>query len=289
MNFKEYNFDEKIEKQLLSITSQNRLPHAIIITGGDSSLRDKLCGFLCKFAVCSDENSPCNKCRNCEKAEALSHPDISYIKGSTKTKNQIYNKDIIEELIRDTAIIPNEASTKVYVLKDVDEKLPVISQNAFLKTLEEPPQDIVFIMTCKDASLLLETILSRCTTVNISGSEQFTDEAVALANSIAEAMVELSEYPLLREVNKLNKRESFLMVIPPLKLIFRDVLVMSTGGNALGNIEIAKKLNRKLTAEKALSLLNTVEKAQNMINSNVNINLLCTWLCTEFRRNIWQK
>lgn len=281
-------FDEKIKYQLLNLTSNNRLPHAIIIAGGNENIRDSVTDYLCKYAVCNQSEKPCYSCKNCLKATNHNHPDIFYVKGNTKTKNLIYNKDVMDEVISDSVIIPNESNTKVYVFKDVDDKLPVISQNAFLKTLEEPPQNILFIMTCKDASVLLETILSRSTIINIPKKDDFDSDGITVAEEIALSLFEINEYKLLRATYKLNNKGNFQIAIPYLKLLIRDALSLTVGGNTLSNSEVPKKLIRKLTREKSLSLLKTIEKAQQFINSNVNMNLLATWLCTEFRRITWQ-
>lgn len=286
MNFGEFKIDIKTKEALSEITSQNRLPHAIIISGGNSDIREEITSLLCQYAVCSDTGEkPCGNCKNCKKAASRSHPDINYVQGSKKTKTEIYSKDIMEEIIRDTAIIPNEANTKVYVFRDVDEKLPVISQNSFLKTLEEPPQNILFLLTCKDSSTLLETILSRSTVISVPLGEEFSAEAMSIAEEIVGAIPDINEYALLKATYKLNKRDTAIQVLPVLKLLIRDSLVLLSGGTAISKSETPKKLTR----EKILKILNIIENAQQKVNSNINMNLLSTWLCTEIRRISWQK
>ena len=289
MNFGKENFSEKIKYQLSSLSHNNRLPHALIVAGGNSETRKAVAQFLCRYAVCSGDSKPCSLCKNCIKAESHSHPDITVVEGSQKTKAKIYSKEIIEDIIRDTAIIPNEADSKVFLLYDVDEKLPVISQNALLKTLEEPPGGVVFVMTCKDASLMLDTIISRSTLINIPNDEVFSEDGLALSEEIADALLDINEYTLLKATSKLNKRDIFLETMSPLRMVIRDTLMLSSGGKTVTQSDAPKKLQRKLTREKTLSLLDTIEKAQQMAKGNANINLLCTWLCTELRRITWQK
>lgn len=289
MNFGKENFSEKIKHQLFSLSHNSRLPHAIIVAGGNRETRKAVAQFLCKYAVCSGDSKPCSVCKNCIKAENHSHPDITVVEGSQKTKAKIYSKDIIEEIIRDTAIVPNEADSKVFLFYDVDEKLPVISQNALLKTLEEPPVGVIFVMTCKDASLMLDTIISRSTLINIPNDEVFSEDGLALSEEIANALLDINEYTLLKATSKLSKREIFLETMPPLRMVIRDILILLSGGKPVTQSDTPKKLQRKLTREKSLSLLDTIEKAQRMAKGNTNINLLCTWLCTELRRITWQK
>ena len=92
-----------------------------------------------------------------------------------------------------------------------------------------------------------------------------------------------------RYIYKVNNKDSFNQTIPYLKLLIRDTLSLTVGSDKLSNSSVPEKLTRKLTREKSLSLLNTIEKAQRMMKSNVNQNLLSTWLCSEFRRITWQQ
>ena len=144
-------------------------------------------------------------------------------------------------------------------------------------------------MTCKDASVLLETILSRSTVVNIQKEDEFSTAGVSIAEEIALALLDINEYKLLSATYKVNNKDSFNQTIPYLKLLIRDTLSLTVGSDKLSNSSVPEKLTRKLTREKSLSLLNTIEKAQRMMKSNVNQNLLSTWLCSEFRRITWQQ
>lgn len=289
MNFDNTSLSQEIKNQLSTLSTNESLPHAILITGGSENEREEIVKLLCHYAVCERENKPCYNCSHCHKATTLSHPDITLVKGSEKTKTKIYNKDIIEEVIRTASIIPNEAKSKVYVLKDVDDKLPPISQNAFLKTLEEPPKNVVFIMTCKDGSKMLETVLSRCTQINIPLTENFSDEGMAIAEEIVLSLNDVNEYSLLKATYKLKNKEISLSVLPPLKMLFRDALMVTVGAEQTTKSEAPKKLKRKLTREKALALIETIDRATSLVHSNANHKLLATWLCAELRRIIWQK
>lgn len=289
MNFENTHLNSEIKNQLATLSSNNSLPHAILIAGGSKESREEITKLLCHFSVCKNQQKPCYNCSNCHKASTLSHPDITVVQGNEKTKTKIYNKEIIEEIIRTASIIPNEANTKVYVLKDVDERLPVISQNSFLKTLEEPPQSIVFILTCSDASKLLETILSRCSIINLPLIEDYNEESLKIAEEIASSIFEIKEYNLLKATYKLKNRDSFLSVLTPLKMIFRDTLVLISGGKQMTDSDVPKTLKRKLTRKKILALIETIDRAKAFVYSNVTPNLLSTWLCSEIRRITWQK
>jgi DNA polymerase III delta prime subunit len=148
---------------------------------------------------------------------------------------------------------------------------------------------MLFLLSCKSPDNLLETIISRCTTISIPLKEEFLPEGIDIAKEIALAIVDINEYTLLRATYRLNKKDVARSVLPPLKGIIRDCLVLSVGGEVQGNIDIPKKIIRKLTREKLLDILNILDSAQKMLEGNVNLALLSTWLCTEFRRITWQK
>ena len=114
----------------------------------------------------------------------------------------------MRELIKDAYIMPNEAAAKVYILNDCDEVFSVQAQNTFLKLAEEPPQDVLFILICKNSQRLLETIRSRFTLIRLRGEEQFGEEAAAAAEKIALGIVESREYPLLSSLNSLKDKEA---------------------------------------------------------------------------------
>jgi DNA polymerase III delta prime subunit len=289
MNFNDFQFSDDLKGKLNNLTANGRLPHSIIITGGNNKLREDIALFLCHYAMCFAEEKPCFSCRGCHKVASFSHPDIFYVEPDAKRKNPIYSKDVVKDVIAHTANVPNEGNLKIFVFRDVDERLPVISQNALLKTLEEPTQKILFLLLCKSADNLLETIISRCSAIDVPVIEDFDEKAVALATEVALSMVDVNEYSLLKATYKLNKKDVVLQILPPLKAIIRDALVLSVGGNIQKDNHVAKKLIRKLTREKLLDILNILNKAQKMAEGNVNMNILSTWLCSEFRRIIWQK
>lgn len=287
MNFDKLEGNDNLKKSLTQLENANRMPHAVIISGGTESQRGELAKHLSKWAVCSAESKPCGVCKNCLNAEAKAHSDIYYAKGSGKTG--IYNKDELSEIIRDASIKPNQADRKVYVFEECDRRFPVISQNAFLKTLEEPPQDVLFIMTCSSARSLLETIRSRAMEFKLESSEQLSGDALDIAREIALGIVSPSEMKLLRATYLLSERELALKSLDALVLLLRDGLAVYVGSTAEYDETIADALCRKLTRSKFLKLIELTQDAQKKIYSNVSLKLISVWLCGEFRRNVWQK
>lgn len=289
MNFLDFNIDSSLKDELSSLERQNRLPHAIIINGGNEQSRLDTAVFLSMWAVCSGkaDNKPCGKCKGCINAKKQNHSDVYFAKGAGKTGN--YNIEELRNITEDSAYKPNEAKNKVYIFLNADKKLPVISQNTFLKTLEEPPQDVLFILTTENSNALLPTILSRATVFNIPFIDKIEDENLEIAKEIIKGILNPSEIDLLYATYKLNKKQTALDVLPLVSRLFRDGLACSVGASCTLDEECGKNLCKRLTKSRLLKLIEINEKAIVKIAQNVNMNLLATWLCGEYRRISWQK
>ena len=103
---------------------------------------------------------PCGVCSSCMKIDSRNHPDVRIIEPESKGKREI-SIEVIRELRREVGMKPFEGKKRIYLLFYVD-RMSLEASNAFLKTLEEPPLDTLFILTSTRPNFLLPTILSRC-------------------------------------------------------------------------------------------------------------------------------
>ncbi len=263
--------------------SSSRMPHAVLIEGGTKQQRADAISYLSRFAVCSSENRPCNKCTHCIKALSGGHCDIYVPKLSGKTN--IISIEAIRELIKDASVIPNEADTKVFILEDADTRMSDVVQNAFLKILEEPPLASLFILTAKNSKSMLETILSRVQVFSLKSENDTNEETCILANEIIEGILSLSEVKLLYATAKLKDRAVFKETLSVVLEYLRLGLNKSVG--AITNDPIACAIAKKLTKSRIIGLIELTSKAIIRADRNVNMPLLCTWLCGEYRRISW--
>lgn len=287
MNFSGFENNENLKSELLSLEQSRRFPHALILNGGTAATRDKLLLLLSKWAVCKGTEKPCSHCVPCQKAEKGVHPDIYLAKGSGKTDS--IGVDEIRSITQACAIIPNEADIKVFIIKDADKRMGTEALNAFLKTLEEPPQAIIFLLTAEDAAVLPETVLSRCTVLNLEQDRGFSLEALRLADEILASITDLKELSLLKSTSKLSDKKTALEVLPAIRAILSDALSLNVSDEALLPKEYSESLSTKLTKKKLIALIETVNYAIYTIDRNVSLSLLSTWICGEFRRITWQK
>ena len=196
--------NEVIPQALLTLIRAGRCPHAVLLTGGDEKGRKKTASAVAGALVCENrENAPCGKCRACAKIKAGTHPDISVFAGTEKAHTVGINI-IREGILSSLYIAPNEAMRKVYVLPDAD-GMTREAQNAFLKTLEEPPPFVSFVLAADGKQKLLSTVLSRCTAFELGEKEQREGAERDIAAALAIALSTGSEFALVDSAAALQK------------------------------------------------------------------------------------
>lgn len=151
--------NEQLESTINNFVSLDRFPHAIIIEGESGTGRHTLANFLAKSAVCSSPKKPCGICNNCHLSDVGSHPDITVVTLEGKHKN--ISVDQIRELRNQAYIKAHLANKRVFIIDPAD-TMNAQSQNAILKVLEEPPQNVIFILIAASRTAFLPTIVSRC-------------------------------------------------------------------------------------------------------------------------------
>jgi DNA polymerase-3 subunit delta' len=149
-----------------------RLSHAYLFVGQPHVGKTTLAINLAQALNCEQETRPCGQCRSCLRIAAGNHPDVQFIgrmantePGQTGTKKEISIAQI-KEVQRSTALQPYEGRYRVFII-DGAEYLNEESANCLLKTLEEPPARVLFILLTVNDSRLLPTIVSRCQRVEL--------------------------------------------------------------------------------------------------------------------------
>ena len=282
LNLQNLNLNEEIKKHLQSAFSQNRLPHAIILEG--SLQRNKLGETLAKAAVCTTpQTRPCGSCSGCIKANCGSHPDIIKIDGDENPS--AFKIDVIRQIRIGAYIKPNEAENKVYLLLGVH-NMSEISQNALLKVFEEPPANVLFILTAQSASSLLSTVRSRAQIFTLEEKFELDESDIDYLTKLTSAITAVNGADLLFLTSELaGDRERLKNILSELSLVLRDAAVLRCGGESVlsGQKEAALKLGSSLTRNKLAALLSEVKKAQQALDQNANLNLLVTALCANLR------
>ena len=283
-------FSAELLNNLSALIDNKRVPHAIILEGGNEELRSSLAQSFASAILCDSEteSKPCGMCPVCKKAQSGSHPDIISVEAEEKKKT--ISVDVIRKMRDDAYIMPNEADKKIYIIKQAQTMQPY-AQNALLKILEEPPRFALFILLCEYHTELLPTVLSRCVVFNIESedmqeqSSKDKEKELELVSRISSALAEKNEFELLMITAEFEKNSDLLQdCLVSLELVLRDALVIASGGvNLLSpSEESARKLARNIEKEKIILLIESARvilaQAQQHANNNLTITRLCSTL-----------
>jgi DNA polymerase III subunit delta' len=152
---------------LLRHIQEGVLRHAYLITGAPGLGRKNLAVQFMMALNCANKPEPgiaCGKCSTCQRIARLEHPDIFPVE--SEENSSTIKIDQIRRLIHNLSLVPYEAPYRIGYLLDFDQANQE-SQNALLKTLEEPGEQVILIIIAQSGDQLLETITSRCEEVHL--------------------------------------------------------------------------------------------------------------------------
>ena len=162
--FRPQSFDQVVGQEAITRTLMNsiksgRLHHAYLFTGARGVGKTTTARILAKALNCAKgiTSEPCDACPSCLDITASRSIDVQEIDAASHT--QVDN--VREVIINSIAISPARDRHKIFIIDEVHQ-LSSHSFNALLKTIEEPPPRVVFILATTDQGKVPETILSRC-------------------------------------------------------------------------------------------------------------------------------
>ena len=161
---------EQIIAHLQNAIEEDKVSHAYIFNGPEASGKMMLAEAFAMALQCEGEGKrSCLECRSCRQAADHNQPDIIYV--SHEKPNTIGVDDIRTQINNDIDIKPYSSRYKVYIV-DEAQKMNQQAQNALLKTIEEPPAYAIILLLTTNADSFLQTILSRCITLNLKAVKE---------------------------------------------------------------------------------------------------------------------
>lgn len=251
----------ELDKFLIDMAHSAKIAHAIIIEGTNSETGAEL---------------------SSEFAEALfgkpEHPDLTVISHEKPTNISV--KEIRTQLVDDIIIRPYVSSFKLYIINDA-QYLGVQSQNAILKTLEEPPEYGIILMTTKASESLLETIRSRSLILSLSADKETKIDAEAL-EKVADFAGELYRLDIADADGHIKKLQSmvkddgytYAQIFDIIRKIYRDAAVIKAGGNTTlipQASDVVKKVASACDMKTILDISARTDTAEREINNSVNV------------------
>lgn len=161
--FRPQRFEDVVGQEHITQTIRNqiksgRIAHAYLFSGGRGSGKTSTAKILSRAVNCLHpvDGEPCNECEICKQALEGNLIDISEIDAASNN-----GVDNIRDIREEVEFIPTTAKYRVYIIDEVH-MLSTGAFNALLKTLEEPPKHVIFILATTEPQKLPVTILSRC-------------------------------------------------------------------------------------------------------------------------------
>lgn len=321
---KQLFYGNEIALQILSHTvNTGRLNHAYLIYGEKGLGKKTFAEYFAKSIFCKGAFKPCDECTSCKKINDRIHPDLKWYLGG-EGKNS-FHIETIRELRADCAVKPNEENKKIYIITNV-QNMTVGAANAFLKTLEEPPQNVLFLLTAPNTDTLAETIVSRLTPIQLFPLTQdqmmqallqrfpqqerslLEEAALCSAGNLGQAIQRLSDKNFLQAeeaVKKLcaafaSKQEYRILQIftgyekdKPgfIHLLSRLMMILRDVllfqmGSSVESSELTALLSGTLTRRQVTLLIEFLEEAKIKLSTNANISLLTAYICAEIKKII---
>lgn len=211
--------DQEIPVRMLrNMLVRKRVPHGLLFWGPGGVGKGMTARAFAKAVHCTErEDDGCDQCLACRKVDHGNHPDLTLVQPVKKSR--IIDVEAIEGINELAMLKPFESKWRVFVIVDAD-RMGAAAQNHFLKTLEEPPGNAVFVMTTEHPQVLLPTIRSRCQRVRFRGLRPETiahllQKQRELEHETAQAIAAISQGQMSRALDLVDsqKREVVLDVV----------------------------------------------------------------------------
>ncbi|MBI2022151.1 DNA polymerase III subunit gamma/tau [Candidatus Daviesbacteria bacterium] len=242
---------DQVKQTLLNAYKSNKLSHAYLFFGPKGTGKTSAARILAKIVNCQnitekDETIPCNKCLSCKSIADGSNLDLIEIDAASNR-----GIDDIRALRETIGLSPNSSNKKVYIIDEVH-MLTQEAFNALLKTLEEPPEHVLFILATTELAKLPQTIISRTTKLNFQA---------ASTENLLDALKKVLDQEKLKADD-----DALLMIAKKSDGSFRDslkLLEQLAAKEEKISLKMVEECIGTNSLDKVIKLLETISKGEN--------------------------
>lgn len=173
LSFEDFREQRAVWELLRKNFSDGTFVHSYLICGAAGTGKRSLATLLAASLLCTaPTDRPCGECSSCRQVRSGNHPDVIILRPGAPISRDVEGGrttipvDDIRELISRVNVYSFEGGRRVVIVNDAHRMTPG-AQNAFLKTLEEPPEGTVFLLLTDSPGSLLTTIISRCRRIDL--------------------------------------------------------------------------------------------------------------------------
>lgn len=268
---------ESVREELKKIVSSGNIPHAFLFAGPKGTGKTSAARIIAKIVNCEKQGKkltePCNKCNQCKSISLGNNIDVIELDAAS-------NRGIDDvRALRDTIkLSPASAKKKVYIIDEAHMLTPEAS-NALLKTLEEPPDHVIFILATTNPEKLIETVRSRTTFIEFHKAS--VDETVrSLTNVIRGEKIKMDKeiLHLISEVSDGSFRDAVKIIeqiisqkIKLTKESVGEYLLKNKTFNQKEFLEILLKKDVKKALSQITDFVNKGVGAESILNSLIDL------------------
>ena len=271
---------DPIARRIREAASRGTLSHALLLSGsGDLGAAAQ---YAAAAMECQSGQKPCGTCSACRKVFSGIHPDVITVRDEAHKNLSV---DTIRQIRSDAYIRPNEGSRKVYIFPDCT-ILTEQDQNVLLKIVEEGPPYAAFLFCAENASVVLQTLRSRCVELKLhpaeTGEKESSEAGVELCRLLAAGKKGSAAELMVRLEKKRLDRDGLAAMLDQARTILAAALLAQYGKAPEGpEAALAAQLGKRLTKQRIMGTIELLQTYRGACAYNVGVSHVLGALAVE--------
>ena len=271
---------DPIARRIREAASRGTLSHALLFSGsGDLGAAAQ---YAAAAMECQSGQKPGGTCSACRKVFSGIHPDVITVRDEAHKNLSV---DTIRQIRSDAYIRPNEGSRKVYIFPDCT-ILTEQDQNVLLKIVEEGPPYAAFLFCAENASVVLQTLRSRCVELKLhpaeTGEKESSEAGVELCRLLAAGKKGSAAELMVRLEKKRLDRDGLAAMLDQARTILAAALLAQYGKAPEGpEAALATQLGKRLTKQRIMGTIELLQTYRGACAYNVGVSHVLGALAVE--------